>query len=412
MTPVKNKKGFFPEDFFSHKEQNQLRQVRTPLINRPHINSNLKVLQKNIIVAREKSKDKKKEKNNEKNNDILQNISFKINKSENINNNNKDNDTQNKNIQCKTPDKVINKNFDFENIFGNEVNNNFFENEEMRNDNLFKETPHFFPCIDDLKDNNDNYQINDNNKSNNKNNLFDNNDNNIYNFNSKQNNLHYKKNEIEKSKIIKEKKNENKNIYDINKKYKLNINNSNNKKTNSTRMKDKNEVVLPNLINENIVNKEIQNLFDNIPNQLKNDPDLKEKVGELLNNINEMKAFIETKKEQKFKLKRNKSGNKQEKLRLLNNKSENNLQNKQLDVKNKNKHKFSVQTSQNNLINKRPPISDRKLNLINNINSNNNINNNYNNNNNNHNNNIIQKQIPHPSKMSIISYDNNKIKKN
>ncbi len=185
-------------------------------------------------------------------------------------------------------------------------------------------------------------------------------------------------------------------------------------------MKDKNEVVLPNLINENIVNKEIQNLFDNIPNQLKNDPDLKEKVGELLNNINEMKAFIETKKEQKFKLKRNKSGNKQEKLRLLNNKSENNLQNKQLDVKNKNKHKFSVQTSQNNLINKRPPISDRKLNLINNINSNNNINkinyinnnninNNYNNNNNNHNNNIIQKQIPHPSKMSSIRYENNKI---
>ena len=217
------------------------------------MNPNLKVLQKNIIVAREKSKDKEKVKNN----DILQNISFKINKSENINNNNKDNDTQNKNIQCKTPDKVINKNFDFENIFGNEVNNNFFENEEMRNDNLFKETPHFFPCIDDLKDNNDNYQINDNNKSNNKNNLFDNNDNNIYNFNSKQNNLHYKKNEIEKSKIIKEKKNENKNIYDINKKYKLNINNSNNKKTNSTRMKDKNEVVLPNLINENIVNKEI-----------------------------------------------------------------------------------------------------------------------------------------------------------
>ena len=43
MTPVKNKKGFFPEDFFSNKEQNQLRQVRTPLINRPHINSNLKV---------------------------------------------------------------------------------------------------------------------------------------------------------------------------------------------------------------------------------------------------------------------------------------------------------------------------------------------------------------------------------
>ena len=61
------------------------------------MNPNLKVLQKNIIVAREKSKDKEKVKNN----DILQNISFKINKSENINNNNKDNDCQNKNIQYK-----------------------------------------------------------------------------------------------------------------------------------------------------------------------------------------------------------------------------------------------------------------------------------------------------------------------
>ena len=78
--------------------------------------------------------------------------------------------------------------------------------------------------------------------------------------------------------------------------YKLNNNNSNNKKTHASRMKDKKEVVLPNLINENIVNKEIQNLFDNIPNQLKSVPDLKEKVEELLNNINEMKAFIETRK--------------------------------------------------------------------------------------------------------------------
>ena len=66
---------------------------------------------------------------------------------------------------------------------------------------------------------------------------------------------------------------------------------------------------MPNLINERVVNKEIQNLFDNIPSQLRNDPDLKEKVGELLQNINEMKAFIETKKEQNLMKKRPKSGN-------------------------------------------------------------------------------------------------------
>jgi hypothetical protein len=181
-------------------------------------------------------------------------------------------------------------------------------------------------------------------------------------------------------------------------------------------MKDKNEIVLPNLINENIVNKEIQNLFENIPNQLRNDPDLKEKVGELLNNINEMKAFIETKKEQKFKLKRNKSGNRQEKVRLLNNKSENNIQNQQLESKNKNKQKVPCHMSQNNLINKRLPISDRKLNLLKSINNNNiniyknnNINNNNYNNNNNQKNNNIQKPIPHPSKMNSIRYDNTKV---
>ena len=409
MTPDKNKKGFFPEDFFSNKEQTKLRQVRTPLIKRPLINSNLKLLKKNIIVDREKSNNKKIVKNNE----ILQNICFKINKSENFNNINKDNYSQNKDKQCKTPNIIINKIFDFENIFENQINNNCFENEEMRNDNIFKETPHFFPCIDDLKDNNGNNKINDNNKSNNKNNLFDNTDNKIYNDNVKQNNPHFKNNMIEKNKKNKEKKNENKNIYDINKKYIFNNNNSNHKKTNSARMKDKNEIVLPNLINENIVNKEIQNLFDNIPNQLRNDPDLNEKVGELLYNINEMKAFIETKKEQKFKIKRNKSGNKQEKVRLLNYKSENNIQNKKLEVKNKNKHKVPVYMSQNNLINKRPPISDRKINLIKNMSSNNKINN-INNNNINSNNNIqnnsnIQKQIPHPSKMSSIIYDNNKV---
>ena len=90
----------------------------------------------------------------------------------------------------------------------------------------------------------------------------------------------------------------------------------NEQKINSARIKNKNnlinnlnDVVLPNLINERVVNKEIQNLFDNIPSQLRNDPDLNEKVGELLQNINEMKAFIEIKKEQKLKKKRPKSGN-------------------------------------------------------------------------------------------------------
>ena len=428
LTPVKNKKGFFPDDFFPNKEIPQLRQVRTPLINRAHINSNFKILTKNVIVAREKSKDKEleknkikdKDKNKEKNkniereknkdrdNQILQKISFKMNKFDNINDNNE------KDEICHTPNLLNNNhNFNFENIFRNnndKEENNTFDNEEMKNDTLFKETPHFFPCIEDLKDEYNNNDINNYNKNNNKiEEEIEINYKNKEKHNTKNSNKNYVNNSNHNS---------NKKIFDSNKKYKINnnniINNNNlHKKTISDRIKNKNEVSLPNVINENIVNKEIQNLFENIPNQLRNDPDLKEKVGELLNNINEMKAFIETKKEQKFKLKKNKSGNK-EKIKLLNNKSENNLQNPK-NEKNKNKQKVQVQMSQNNLINKRPPISERKINLLKNMNSNNNSNNNKNYNNNNHNNNnynynSIQKQIPHPSKINNIRYvDNNKI---
>ena len=390
LTPVKNKKGFFPDDFFPNKEIPQLRQVRTPLINRAHINSNFKILTKNVIVAREKSKDKEleknkikdKDKNKEKNkniereknkdrdNQILQKISFKMNKFDNINDNNE------KDEICHTPNLLNNNhNFNFENIFRN---NNDINNYNKNNNKIEEEI-----------------EINYKNKEK---------------HNTKNSNKNYVNNSNHNS---------NKKIFDSNKKYKINnnniINNNNlHKKTISDRIKNKREVSLPNVINENIVNKEIQNLFENIPNQLRNDPDLKEKVGELLNNINEMKAFIETKKEQKFKLKKNKSGNK-EKIKLLNNKSENNLQNPK-NEKNKNKQKVPCHMSQNNLINKRLPISDRKLNLLKSINNNNiniyknnNINNNNYNNNNNQKNNNIQKPIPHPSKMNSIRYDNTKV---
>ena len=49
------------------------------------------------------------------------------------------------------------------------------------------------------------------------------------------------------------------------------------------------------------VNKELKNLFDNIPENLKSDPDVNEKVGILLKNIYEMKQIIKNKKDKKNK---------------------------------------------------------------------------------------------------------------
>ena len=46
------------------------------------------------------------------------------------------------------------------------------------------------------------------------------------------------------------------------------------------------------------VNKEIKTLFDNIPENLKSDPDINEKVGMLLKNIYEMKEIIKNKKDE------------------------------------------------------------------------------------------------------------------
>ena len=54
ITPIRIKKGFFPDDFFtsSNKENNQLRQVKTLLINKPTIHSDgshpVNILSKNI----------------------------------------------------------------------------------------------------------------------------------------------------------------------------------------------------------------------------------------------------------------------------------------------------------------------------------------------------------------------------
>ena len=47
------------------------------------------------------------------------------------------------------------------------------------------------------------------------------------------------------------------------------------------------------------MNNEIKNLFNNIPDNLKRDPDVNEKVGILLKNIYEFKQIIKDKKEMK-----------------------------------------------------------------------------------------------------------------
>lgn len=60
--------------------------------------------------------------------------------------------------------------------------------------------------------------------------------------------------------------------------------------------KSKEKVTLPKIIDEKIVNKEISNLFENIPDDLVNDPDVKQKVNVLLNNIKEVKNVIYKKK--------------------------------------------------------------------------------------------------------------------
>ena len=60
--------------------------------------------------------------------------------------------------------------------------------------------------------------------------------------------------------------------------------------------KEKEIVTLPKIIDEKIVNKEISNLFQNIPDDLVNDPDVKQKVNVLLNNIKEVKNVIFKKK--------------------------------------------------------------------------------------------------------------------
>ena len=261
---------------------------------------------------------------------------------------------------------MSNNKFTFENFFPD--NNKNCNDDDFKNDNLFKETPHFFPNVNDNKNEN----------------------NNVYNNNIKTESNIRKKNNVNLNMNIKESDNvkkQNNNFYNYN-----NSNIINQQKINSARMKNQNnlinninEVVLPNLINERVVNKEIQNLFDNIPSQLRNDPDLKEKVGELLQNINEMKAFIEIKKEQNLKKRRPKSGNIQ-KIPLI----KTDIIKKRVESKSKEKNICN----QNNLINTKPSITERKINKNKNINHNIYNNNNYNN----------QKRNILPSKCNNIRY--------
>ncbi len=73
-------------------------------------------------------------------------------------------------------------------------------------------------------------------------------------------------------------------------------------KVNQNKKEEENKRLLSNNIKLNNVdgekvNKEIKNLFDNIPENLKSDPDVNEKVGMLLKNIYEMKQIINNKKD-------------------------------------------------------------------------------------------------------------------
>ena len=69
------------------------------------------------------------------------------------------------------------------------------------------------------------------------------------------------------------------------------------RKNNSEKTSD-NIFLNKNLVDGDKVNKEIKNLFDNIPENLKSDPDVNEKVGMLLKNIYEMKQIINNKKDE------------------------------------------------------------------------------------------------------------------
>lgn len=60
-----------------------------------------------------------------------------------------------------------------------------------------------------------------------------------------------------------------------------------------------NKLILPKInkcVDEKVVNNELTNLFENISDNLINDPDVKEKVDVLLKNINDFKNFIYKKK--------------------------------------------------------------------------------------------------------------------
>ena len=183
IPPKTNIKNLFPKDFFDSPNQMKYQQCKL----------SIKKMSSDDLKKNEKNK-------NELNKDnILYKISCKIDSSTNSHSTN---NTESGNFNSKEIQKK----------------NNINEMIEIIDENDFKETPHFFPKI----------------------------------------------NEIEMPKRI------------INENIKLKSN----------------------LMDSDKVNKEIKTLFDNIPENLKSDPDINEKVGILLKNIYEMKEIIKNKKDE------------------------------------------------------------------------------------------------------------------
>ena len=184
IAPKTNVKNLFPKDFFDTPNQKKFQ---------PYKNSKKKMNSEDLNKN-------EKNKNELKNENILYKISCTIDSSTNSHSTN---NTESGNFNSKEIQKKNNNN----------------EKIEIIDEDEFKETPHFFPKINE--------------------------------------------NEIPK-KII-----------------------SDNIKLKSN-----------NLMDSDKVNKEIKTLFDNIPENLKSDPDINEKVGMLLKNIYEMKQIIKNKKDE------------------------------------------------------------------------------------------------------------------
>ena len=177
------------------------------------------------------------------------------------------------------------KNFFPEDFFSNSSNKPQFENvnisfKKMNSDEIGKnQTEKLINQINKTKENNIihiiSYKIDSSTNSHSTNNTEN------ENMNSKEQNCEYENNDI---------LNETPHFFpQVSKKDKILSNN----------IKIQNNLINP--INRKKVNNELKNLFNNIPENLKKDPDVNEKVGILLKNIYEMKQIIKDKKEKKNK---------------------------------------------------------------------------------------------------------------